>query len=186
MPKRLHDRKALVLIAASVGMFALLLFEELSQTDDPITLRLVLGEMLDLALLVGCSVTSAALFLRVRAQEEEGRLLRRDLDLVRARSEPWRREMTGHLRELGAAIQAQFEAWRLTPAEQEVGILLLKGFSHKEIARLRRTSEGTIRQQAAAVYQKANLNGRAALSAFFLEELAAARCPTASNGCKCP
>lgn len=171
MLQTLRDRKALALTVAAVGMFALLLFEELSQADDPITLRLVLGEMLDLALLVGCSVTSAALVLRVRAQGEEQRLLRRELDLIRVRSEPWRREMGGRLRELGAAIQAQFDAWRLTPAEQAVGILLLKGFSHKEIARLRRTSEATIRQQAASVYQKANLGGRAALSAFFLEEL---------------
>jgi DNA-binding NarL/FixJ family response regulator len=76
-----------------------------------------------------------------------------------------------HLRELGAAIRAQFEAWRLTPAEQEVGLLLLKGFSHKEIARLRNATESTIRQQAASIYQKANLNGRASLSAFFLEDL---------------
>ncbi|HEX6010849.1 MAG TPA: hypothetical protein VFY87_03400 [Geminicoccaceae bacterium] len=55
--------------------------------------------------------------------------------------------------------------------EQEVGLLLLKGFSHKEIARLRNATESTIRQQAASIYQKANLNGRASLSAFFLEDL---------------
>lgn len=50
---------------------------------------------------------------------------------------------------------------------------MLKGFSHKEIARIRSTSEATIRQQAAAIYQKSNLGGRAALSAFFLEDLLA-------------
>jgi DNA-binding NarL/FixJ family response regulator len=81
--------------------------------------------------------------------------------------------MAHHLRELGAGIQRQFQAWGLTAAEQEVGLLLLKGFSHKEIARLRRTSEATIRQQAAAIYQKANLSGRAALAAYFLEDLLA-------------
>jgi hypothetical protein len=48
---------------------------------------------------------------------------------------------------------------------------LLKGFSHKEIARLRRTSEMTVRQQATAVYQKSGLGGRAELSAFFLDDL---------------
>ena len=176
------DRKRLALIAASVGMFTLLLLEELTQADEPITLRLVLGEMLDLGLLVGCSVSTAALALRMRAQEDEGRLLRRDLDLIRARNEPWRREMAAHLRELGAAIQAQFEAWRLTPAEQEVGLFLLKGFSHKEIARLRRTTEATIRQQAVAVYQKASLNGRAELSAFFLEELLLPGLPPTPSG----
>jgi hypothetical protein len=52
-------------------------------------------------------------------------------------------------------------------------LLLLKGFSHKEIARVRHTSTTTIRQQAASIYQKANLSSRAALSAFFLEDLLA-------------
>ena len=79
--------------------------------------------------------------------------------------------MAEQLVELGSAIRRQFEAWQLTSAEQEVGLLLLKGLSHKEIAGVRRTSEATIRQQAAAVYQKAGLSGRAALSAFFLEDL---------------
>ena len=49
--------------------------------------------------------------------------------------------------------------------------MLLKGFSHKEIAALRETSERTIREQARAVYRKAGLSGRASLSAFFLEDL---------------
>jgi DNA-binding NarL/FixJ family response regulator len=42
----------------------------------------------------------------------------------------------------------------------------------KEIAE-RATSERTIRAQAAALYTKAGLTGRAALSAFFLEDLLA-------------
>jgi DNA-binding NarL/FixJ family response regulator len=152
-------------------MFTLLLVGEISHEDEPLAWEDVLFEILQLALLVGCTVTSALLVLRVQAQEEESLLLRRDLESIHARSERWRQETALHLRELGAAIQAQFEAWGLTPAEQEVGLLLLKGFSHKEIARLRNTSEITIRQQAASVYRKAELSGRAALSAFFLDEL---------------
>ena len=56
-------------------------------------------------------------------------------------------------------------------AEEEVGLLLLKGLSMKEIADLRGTSERTAREQAGAVYAKAGLSGRAELSAFFLEDL---------------
>lgn len=160
----------MLLVLAAV-LFALLLVQELGQEDEPITLEDVLSELLTIGLLVGCTVTSALLALRVRTQEEESLLLRRDLESIRAHSEQWRRDAAVHLRELGAAIQAQFEAWGLTPAEQEVGLFLLKGFSHKEIARLRRTNESTIRQQAASIYQKSSLNGRAALSAYFLEEL---------------
>jgi DNA-binding NarL/FixJ family response regulator len=72
---------------------------------------------------------------------------------------------------LGTAIDAQFERWKLTAAEREVALLMLKGLSHKEIAAVRETSERTVRQQAQTIYGKANLSGRAALSAFFLEDL---------------
>ncbi|MPY91348.1 MAG: hypothetical protein GEU99_25990 [Luteitalea sp.] len=79
--------------------------------------------------------------------------------------------MRDPLRGLATAIDAQFERWHLTSAEREVALLILKGLSHKEIAEVRQTTERTIRQQAQAIYGKANLSGRAALSAFFLEDL---------------
>jgi DNA-binding NarL/FixJ family response regulator len=176
------SRKNQLLIAAAVGAFAILLAQELATSDEPFTLGALVFEALDLALLVGATATTAALLSRVRAQEEQGLLLRHDLEQIRTRSEHWNREMAGRLRELGAAIQDQFRAWGLTPAEQEVGLLLLKGFSHKEIARLRRTSEATIRQQAASLYDKADLAGRAELSAFFLEDLLLPEAPALANG----
>ena len=75
------------------------------------------------------------------------------------------------LRGLGEAIDSQFARWGLTPAEREVGLLLLKGLSHKEAAATRATSETTIRQQALAIYRKSGLRNRSELSAFFLEDL---------------
>jgi DNA-binding NarL/FixJ family response regulator len=50
-------------------------------------------------------------------------------------------------------------------------LLLLKGLSHKKIAAERRTSEGTVCQQALSIYREAGLSGRSNLSAFFLEGL---------------
>ena len=52
-------------------------------------------------------------------------------------------------------------------------LLLLKGLSTREVAAVRSTSERTVREQARSVYVKAGLTGRAALSAFFLEDLLA-------------
>ncbi|WP_341367604.1 hypothetical protein [Yoonia sp. BS5-3] len=72
---------------------------------------------------------------------------------------------------LGAYMSAQFDGWGLTPAEKDVALMLLKGFSMKEIANLREITDRTARQQATTVYSKAGLNGRAALSAYFLEDL---------------
>jgi DNA-binding CsgD family transcriptional regulator len=97
--------------------------------------------------------------------------LRRELEDTREDAERWRREAEDVLEGLGEAIDRQFERWELTPAEREVALLLLKGFSHKEIADIRDVSDRTVRQQAHAVYDKGNLDGRAQLSAFFLEDL---------------
>jgi DNA-binding CsgD family transcriptional regulator len=97
----------------------------------------------------------------------------RDLDAARIQGRQWRDETRALLRGLGEAIDRQFLAWKLTDAERDVGLLILKGLSLKEIAAVRVTSERTIRAQARSIYAKAGLSGRAALSAFFLEDLLA-------------
>ena len=97
----------------------------------------------------------------------------RDLDLARIQGGQWRDETRALLKGLGEAIDRQFLTWKLTEAERDVGLLILKGLSLKEIAALRVTSERTIRAQARSIYAKAGLSGRAALSAFFLEDLLA-------------
>jgi len=99
------------------------------------------------------------------------RRTRTDLAHARVAEEQWRNESRELLQGLGVAIEKQFGRWELTKAEAEVGLLLLKGLSHKEIATVRNTSERTIREQSRAVYRKAGLPGRSALSAFFLEDL---------------
>jgi DNA-binding CsgD family transcriptional regulator len=97
--------------------------------------------------------------------------LKADLVVAREESQHWRRQSRELVAGLGAAIKAKFEEWRLTDAECEVGLLLLKGLSLREIAELRETSERTVREQARSVYRKAGISGRASLSAYFLEDL---------------
>jgi DNA-binding CsgD family transcriptional regulator len=112
-----------------------------------------------------------AMWRLLRGAIQRSRDLERALDHTRADVLRWRDEAQELLRGLGVAIDRQFERWGLSPAEREVGVLLLKGLSLKEIAGARRTSERTVRQQALAVYRKAGLAGRAELAAFFLEDL---------------
>ncbi|MEZ5319146.1 MAG: LuxR C-terminal-related transcriptional regulator [Vicinamibacterales bacterium] len=106
-------------------------------------------------------------------RQAQARVARLDADLERARLEAarYREEAADALRGLGHAIDAQFDRWALTPAEREVGLLMLKGLSHREIATVRTTSEATVRQQALSIYRKSDLRNRSELSAFFLEDL---------------
>lgn len=83
----------------------------------------------------------------------------------------WKEESAKFVEGLHALILAQFETWKLTKAEQEIAMLLLKGFALKEISSLRQASESTVSQQSVSIYRKAGLQGRAELSAFFFEDL---------------
>ena len=114
--------------------------------------------------LAAATVGAAALWRRVGKA-------RLDLASARAEAERWRAGNRALVRGLGEAILQQFARWSLTAAESEVGLFLLKGLSLKEIAALRATSERTVREQARALYRKAGLEGRHALSAFFLDDL---------------
>ena len=155
---------------AVIAGFAVLVIAEV--IDDPSkTFTDILLEMLQPAVIVTISVTVVRLFGRMERQHEEQLSLLRDLEVARSEGAQWRTDMREVLKGLGLAIDGQFERWQLTVAERDVALLMLKGLSHREIAIARDTSERTIRQQAQAIYAKANLSGRAALSAFFLEDL---------------
>jgi DNA-binding CsgD family transcriptional regulator len=128
---------------------------------------------------VGMAVAGGGLFARrwlaLRSEADEARAeakaLRGESEAHRVEAERWKNEAKHLIDGLGAAIDDEFERWGLSPAESEIGRLLLKGLSHHEIADLRGVSERTARQQAQSLYKKAGLPGRAGLSAYFLEDL---------------
>lgn len=88
-----------------------------------------------------------------------------------AERDAWQEQAGQILLGLGRAIDDQFTAWKLTPTERETALMLLKGYSHKRIARLTGRSERTVRQHGVAVYRKSGLAGRSALAGFFLEDV---------------
>lgn len=157
-------------IGAIVAGVTLLMTLEIIE-EPHLTLPQILMEMIEPLMLVVTGAGVVYLMLRTRLQHEEQLSLIRDLEVARTEGAAWRSDMRELLKGLGDAIDAQFDRWSLTPAEREVAVLMLKGLSHKEIAAARNSSERTVRQQARAIYGKANLSGRAALSAFFLEDL---------------
>jgi DNA-binding CsgD family transcriptional regulator len=72
-----------------------------------------------------------------------------------------------------AVLMSKFDEWQLTPSERDNALLIVKGFSIAEMARIRNKSEGTIKAQNSSIYQKSGLAGRVQLVTHFIEELTA-------------
>jgi DNA-binding CsgD family transcriptional regulator len=159
-------------IAAIIAGIVVLVGIEVLEEPDASAFEIVL-ELLKVAPVVVASVGVVLLFRISRQQRDEHREVIRELELARLQGQRWRSESRGLIDGLGLAIDAQFVRWNLTDAEREVALLLLKGLSTKEVAMVRAGSERTVREHARAIYAKAGLTGRAALSAFFLEDLLA-------------
>lgn len=169
----LLDRQSRVWAAlAVITGVALFVGLELRETPEMSAADIVF-ELLSTIPVVMTSVGLALLFRVTQRQREEHRTLIHDLEIARVQGQRWRSDARALLNGLGEAIEAQFSRWNLTEAEREVALLLLKGLSLKEIAAIRVTTERTVRAQARSLYSKAGLTGRAALSAFFLEDLLA-------------
>ena len=161
-------RAVLVLALVFLGIFVGALVDLLLDAPERWLTPHVMLEVLILVLMLGLSLflwsgwaDSARSLERIRlalAEREEERAM-------------WRRSTRSILAGLGREIDRQFHAWKLTPAEREVALLLIKGFSHKDIATLTGRSERTTRQHAGSAYHKAGLAGRAELAAYFLEDL---------------
>lgn len=124
-----------------------------------------------LAALLGVVMLTWRVVGEARQARHTADALTSDLESTRRAAAEWRSEADGLLKGLGAQIDGQFSKWNLTHAEKEVALLLLKGFSHREIAELRRVTEATARQQARSIYNKAGVTGRHDLAGFFLEDL---------------
>lgn len=165
MPRNTRDYLLLALAALVVVLTAL---------DGGSDLRAgaPLSHIFHEALLVGAALALLGWVLSdlYRRRREVARL-RYELDALRAAAPSRPPELRKARAELSDAIDAQFAQWQLSPSEREVGRLLLKGLSIKEIAALRETHEKTVRQHASAIYRKAELPGRHAFAAWFLEDL---------------
>ncbi len=113
----------------------------------------------------------AWLALRLRRSRREIAALHRELQTVQEMLPRQSEDIISVKNRLAQVIAHHFEQWRLTNSEQEVGLLLIKGFSLKEISALRGVTEKTVRHQASSIYKKAGLPGRHAFSAWFIEDI---------------
>jgi len=128
-----------------------------------------LTDMLDDALMLFLSAAMLLFFCAdYYKQQRSLKELKTQLESVRGKLDRNDRHIGDQYR---TVIQKQFDAWQLTPAEQEIALTLIKGLSFREVAALRQTSQKTARQHATNVYRKAGLSGRHELAGWFFEDL---------------
>ncbi|WP_207891816.1 helix-turn-helix transcriptional regulator [Thiogranum longum] len=124
------------------------------------------------AIVVVISLAAIAwLLLGLRQQRLEIKSLQKELEVANTSRVRPRKYVLEARKKLGDVVTRQFSEWGLTGSEVEVGWLLLKGLSLKEIALVRNTQEKTVRQQASSIYKKAGVSGRHAFSAWFIEDI---------------
>ena len=154
---------ALFLIVVAGGVVDLIL-------DQPETLFSghVLFELAMILISLGAATFLATGWYRTLSLARE---LRTSVRRHQEERDAWKVSAGHILAGLGEVMNAQLEDWHLTPTERNTALMLLKGFSHKRIARLTSRSERTVRQHAVSVYRKSGLAGRAELAAFFLDGL---------------
>ncbi len=136
------------------------------QESEHSRIHLLVEALIILVSVVGISVLMHELW--QRQQETEN--LRKQLSITRADLNASNSKLHQASRQYSEVIQEQLGKWELTPSEQGVALLLLKGLSFEEIAGVRDTKEKTVRQQATAIYRKSGLNGRHEFAAWFFED----------------
>ena len=143
-------------------------FEELTDFSDGETLAQAWVEI-GIVFLSLAGLLYFAYIIKVQSKEKLN--LSDNLAVVRKQLESSNVRLQDGKKEYQKVIQWQFKEWGLSPSEQEVALLMLKGLSVKEISESRNTHEKTVRKQASAIYDKSGLGGRHELSAWFFEDL---------------
>ena len=94
-------------------------------------------------------------------------LLRQSLHRTR-KAETYVSEISGAFMDM---VSSRFDEWDLTPAQRDVALFLIKGLSTSEMAKVRGTSDGTIKAQTNAIYRKAEVTSRAQLVSLLIDDL---------------
>ncbi|PIP96007.1 MAG: hypothetical protein COW00_06905 [Bdellovibrio sp. CG12_big_fil_rev_8_21_14_0_65_39_13] len=151
-----------------IGIFILTALDLITDTREGVPWwHLVFEASVGIFALVGVYFLLKGNFTLKQSLDVEKKLSSKLLEEAQA----WKEQSKKYLDGLGDSINAQLDRWNLTPSEKDVALLLIKGFSLKEIAELRSTAEKTVRAQSTAIYAKSGVAGRPQLAAFFLEDL---------------
>ena len=125
----------------------------------------------EVALITGCFGWIGAQIYLILRRDKKLSMILNSLKRVEDERDFYLNKVSHFKAQFNDLIDEQFKLWGLSIGERDVAILLIKGLTMKEIADLRQTAEGTVRQQAQNIYKKSHLHSRQQLSAYFLDDL---------------
>ncbi|WP_290946993.1 LuxR C-terminal-related transcriptional regulator [Hyphomonas sp.] len=160
----------LVVLIGAAAFLSLTVVEMLT-SPEPLTPLDMGTELLENGLIAGAMVTMAVIASETQSLRKQHRRLSDRVSQAAAVQGTARREMQSVAKDPNHTIVSQLSQWNLSDAESDVALLMLKGFSHKEIARLRGSSSATVRQQASSIYEKSRLPNRSEFVAYFLDAM---------------
>ena len=163
------ERKERILVSFGIG-FALcfLLWDIISDLKEGSSWAHCAAEIIALAIGLMGLLYLLTTFFRLQS---ENKAIHQEVMSARKDLENFRKETSHLVKGINEKIQIQMNAWKFSPAEKDVCLLLLKGMSTKDIAYARSTAEKTISLHLTSIYQKSRLQGRSELFAFFLEDI---------------
>ncbi len=144
------------------------IFDFLHDHSSGATFEHIWQEMLMFGLTI---IGIVAQSIKIRNQKKKLSEIKTELELAKIKNHDWKQKTESAAAQIRQMIDDQFGLWHLSQSEKEVALLLIKGFSMKEIAEIRSTHEKTVRQQSVNIYKKSSLSGRQQLAAFFLEDI---------------
>ena len=97
-------------------------------------------------------------------------LLRERIQHLKERDVLYNKKLQALREDFDALVHKKFDSWKLTTAEADVALLLLRGLGTGDIAELRQSAIGTVKVQAHHVLQKAGVSSRVELMSLFLDE----------------
>lgn len=68
-------------------------------------------------------------------------------------------------------VSDEMKKWGFTETEMQISLLLLRGFSNRQIAAVRGKSLRTIENQTFSIYQKSGMRGKVEFISFFISPL---------------
>lgn len=164
------SKRERTIITALLGVVCLLLLLDVTEDwIEGVSIFHIFTELFMMIIIFGVSLYLSLQMVLLR--ESKVSAIQQEVIIARQQALVWQEHVQILKKGIYDAISNQFSEWGLTPAQKDIGFLLLKGLSLQEISGIRNTSERTIRQQCSEIYKKSRLSGRAQLAAFFLEDL---------------